>query len=60
MGHPIVRMSFMLRSYFFFFLSRFRVGMANNENALACTTRRELMSLADVISYQAEYGRNEK
>ena len=39
----------------FFLLNKFRAGKADNENTLACMTRRELMSLADIIFYQAEY-----
>lgn len=33
----------------FFLLNKFRAGKADNENTLACMTRRELMSLADII-----------
>lgn len=34
--------------------------MADNEDTLTCTTRRKLMSLADIISYREEYSRNER
>ena len=54
MGLPIVRMRFMLRSYFIFFSNKFRAGTADNEDTLACTPRRKLMSPASIISYREE------
>lgn len=60
MGLPIVRMRFMLRSYFSVFSNKFRAGMADNEDTLTCTTRRKLMSLPDITSYREEYSRNER
>lgn len=59
-GFPIVRMRFMLRSYFIFFSNKFRAGMADNEDTLASTPRRKLMSPASVISYREEQSRNER
>lgn len=46
--------------FFFFFSNKFRAGMPDNEDTLACTTRQELMFLADITSYRAEYGRSGK
>lgn len=46
--------------FFFSFSNKFRAGMADNEDSLTCTTRRKLMSLADIISYREEYSINER